>query len=443
MFRSLRFSIAGLMGAVLVAAIGLAALRDPSELWAGVIFLLTCGVLMLAVVGVVCRGEARRAWWLGFALFGWGYLVLAFFLALNGVLPALPTTPLIRRVLPNIVAPGGMMGGGMRSVDLLPQFGGMGCVVGGAFTGMEEWRISHSLLALLAAVLGGTLARLVFGTAPAEREGPIAGPESAAPPDKKGWRRWALIGLAGLALFAGVALADLRSVPGFLAGGTFFLTWAVIGVAVLAAVHGRGRRRAAGLGAALFGAGALILIFGPRSNEDLAPRNVTNLLLNDVRAWLPPGVAEYPASSTRVAVANARIRKALEQPVPMYFPGETPLEEVLKWIQAQAVGLEGRSLLPIYVDPVGLNEAEKTMTSPVSINLDGVPLKTSLELALKQLGLTYRITEGVLLIDSIASGEAMPVHDDPFLIVGNCFLALIAAGLGGLLGPVVAGRSSA
>src|SRR5262249_29168198 len=78
MSRTVRFSIAGLMGAVVVAAIGLAAVRDPSETWAVVILLSTCGALALAVVGVVSRVGTERAWWLGFALFGWGYLTLAF-----------------------------------------------------------------------------------------------------------------------------------------------------------------------------------------------------------------------------------------------------------------------------------------------------------------------------------------------------------------------------
>jgi hypothetical protein len=76
--RIVRFPIAGLMGTILVVAIVLAALRNASQTWAGVTFLLTCGVLCLAVVGVVCRNGSERAWWLGFALFGWGYLALAF-----------------------------------------------------------------------------------------------------------------------------------------------------------------------------------------------------------------------------------------------------------------------------------------------------------------------------------------------------------------------------
>ena len=34
-----------------------------------------------------------------------------------------------------------------------------------------------------------------------------------------------------------------------------------------------------------------------------------------------------------------------------------------------------------------------------------------------------------------AEGKVMPVYDDPFLIVGHCLLALIAAWLGGGAGP--------
>ena len=37
--RTIRFPIAGLMGAVLVVALGLAALRNASEIWAGVMVL--------------------------------------------------------------------------------------------------------------------------------------------------------------------------------------------------------------------------------------------------------------------------------------------------------------------------------------------------------------------------------------------------------------------
>ncbi len=74
--RKFRFTIGWLMILVLVLAIGLAALRNPSVMWVGTIFLATRVILALAVIGVVLRKHAERAWWLGFSVFGWGYLML-------------------------------------------------------------------------------------------------------------------------------------------------------------------------------------------------------------------------------------------------------------------------------------------------------------------------------------------------------------------------------
>src|SRR5262245_14927427 len=98
--RKGRFSIARLMAAVLVAALGFAALRNASEDWAGLMLLVTCGALMLALVGALCRGPDERAWWLGFALFGGGYLALVHGLphGLPSSLDSLPTIPLVRSI---------------------------------------------------------------------------------------------------------------------------------------------------------------------------------------------------------------------------------------------------------------------------------------------------------------------------------------------------------
>jgi hypothetical protein len=93
------------------------------------------------------------------------------------------------------------------------------------------------------------------------------------------------------------------------------------------------------------------------------------------------------------------ILEALEKPVPMSFPNETPLEDVLKHVKASTEEVRGEGI-PIYVDPVGLQEAEKSMSSTVTLDIQGVPLKTTLRLALKQLGLEYSVHEGVLTITS-------------------------------------------
>lgn len=69
----LRVTVAGLMGLVVVLGAGLAALKNASELWALAVRLFVLGLLATAILGALYRRGARRAWWVGFALFGWGY----------------------------------------------------------------------------------------------------------------------------------------------------------------------------------------------------------------------------------------------------------------------------------------------------------------------------------------------------------------------------------
>lgn len=72
-----RLSIRTLMAFVLIFAVGLAALRNANDLWAGVMLLFALAVVGVAVIGgVILRGR-ERCWWAGFAFFGGGYLALA------------------------------------------------------------------------------------------------------------------------------------------------------------------------------------------------------------------------------------------------------------------------------------------------------------------------------------------------------------------------------
>lgn len=104
--RPPRFSIAGLMGVVVAAAVGVAALRFANEWWAGALWLATLAGLGLAILGVVYRRGAKRAGWLGAAVFGGGYLALALApWAATTTAPSLPTTMLLTtlysRAFPN------------------------------------------------------------------------------------------------------------------------------------------------------------------------------------------------------------------------------------------------------------------------------------------------------------------------------------------------------
>ena len=101
---------------------------------------------------------------------------------------------------------------------------------------------------------------------------------------------------------------------------------------------------------------------------------------------------------------NNAISSKLGELISMNFPNPTPLEDIKKYIE-QSTQDEKQGLatgIPIYVDPQALAESGRTMASTVSINLEGVPLKVTLGLALKQLGLGYRVKDGVLIICSAA-----------------------------------------
>ncbi len=195
-----RVSIAGLMAVVLFCGIGIAAVRSASPLWAGVVVTATLGVMASAILGAIFRQGERRAFWVGFALFGWGYLTLAFgpwfatevkpLLATSIGIDALHarlhpmsswTTDLVisgtggvpSNVWPAIAAPiqvqgnvqvngsGALMLPGSNLSSTQPNGLYTWLITGAPPVGpnQEEFRrIGHCLFALLAAVVGGIIA---------------------------------------------------------------------------------------------------------------------------------------------------------------------------------------------------------------------------------------------------------------------------------------------
>jgi len=75
--RALRFNIASILAIISVLGVGFAALRESSELWASGIFTVTLGCLMISILLAVHRTMIRRAFWIGFAVFGGIYLGLS------------------------------------------------------------------------------------------------------------------------------------------------------------------------------------------------------------------------------------------------------------------------------------------------------------------------------------------------------------------------------
>lgn len=69
-------SIGEMMAAVLMAAVGLTALKYASKWWSSLLFTLTVALLCTALLNAYYRRGTARACWLGFAVFGWAHLIL-------------------------------------------------------------------------------------------------------------------------------------------------------------------------------------------------------------------------------------------------------------------------------------------------------------------------------------------------------------------------------
>jgi hypothetical protein len=164
MLVRIRFSIAGVMGAVLIFAVVFAGLSAASALWASAVFTLTVTLLAGAIVGAVaCRGPSRIAW-LGFGVFGWTYLLATFWLwpVPNGVTaPPFLTKALLDSFQPSLntatvmwIDPGPP---GEMSTELRPMTPFKGRVV----NRLHYRRIGHTLAAIVLGLFGALLGTLL------------------------------------------------------------------------------------------------------------------------------------------------------------------------------------------------------------------------------------------------------------------------------------------
>ena len=374
--------------------------------------MLNYGAMMLALVGAVCRGPGERACWLGFALFGGGYLALAHSQSYSP-----------RAVLPTITAVEFVGSSLSVKLDRGPRD-----PRDGWNSLPPTYRIVHCLWALGLGLLGCFLAGLIAPSRPIVQT-PTDEMRSRQPLSNVRWTGPVLIGLAGFWIVALAATVGRWPAPGIWAGVSFLLACGVLGLVALAAAFGRGHQREVWLGAALFGFAYLALTFGKSQCFIVAPHLPTERLINRLlRPAGPPIHSDFPdfTSEALQAVGNQEILKKLDQPIPMHFNEDTPLEDVLRYIR-QATADVNFPGIPMYVDPVGLQNAGKTMTSTVrNLNLGAIPVRDGLRLCLKQLDLGFSVRDGFITI-SDADSAAIPVYEDPVQVVGHSLLALMAA----------------
>jgi hypothetical protein len=193
------FSLKQLFVWTAVVGLGCVALRNASDVWAAAMLGLVVLVLASAILLAIFRSEARRAFWIGFATFGWLYvLLLAFGWSLdpnNG--PDNPLRPhnLVTTRISNACyhwlydaafaryysaqqssmggMSGGMMGSGMGGLGpmtgygsgMMPGSGSMPLLTAPPGPAQHEFaNVAHSLWAILLATLGGCLASWLYAT---------------------------------------------------------------------------------------------------------------------------------------------------------------------------------------------------------------------------------------------------------------------------------------
>jgi hypothetical protein len=75
--RRFRFRIGTLLIVIIVLGVGFAALRESNDMWDSGVFTLALCALLVSILLAIHRNGSRRAFWVGFALFGAAYLGLS------------------------------------------------------------------------------------------------------------------------------------------------------------------------------------------------------------------------------------------------------------------------------------------------------------------------------------------------------------------------------
>jgi hypothetical protein len=144
--------------------------------------------------------------------------------------------------------------------------------------------------------------------------------------------------------------------------------------------------------------GVRVTLSTARPSLDAAPPELLPLKMA-VAGAVDTGPIEAPDDRSQ------KIAAELAKPIEMSFPNETPLDDVVAYVRQATRSPRFPEGIPIYVDPLGLQEAERSLNSTIIINVAQVPLRTSLKALLKQLGLTYQVQDGLLTITSMEATE--------------------------------------
>jgi hypothetical protein len=99
-------------------------------------------------------------------------------------------------------------------------------------------------------------------------------------------------------------------------------------------------------------------------------------------------------------------------PVAIQVSRSDTLEDVLKRLRVATRGFRVKNGMPIYVDPIGLDEAGITLSAKITSDLDstGLTVKQFLNRILQPMGLAAKLDAGIV---AITSKESMDTPLEP------------------------------
>jgi hypothetical protein len=411
-------SIARLMKWVLVVALAIVAWRFDAASWASIIFLVTCGVLALSIVGGVCLRGVERGWWIWFGVVGWGYMALAFGRGDPGPEGTLlPMSHWIKRAMSATIYQDGWR---------ITEFGE---------DGDPYFQIGHCLCAMLGATIAATLGRAAWGgsnSSSALREIDMT-PEHTRGVEKRVFRLASAVSTVLVLLFSAAAIST--GSHGW-SDAVFLLVSTAL--AITAAVAGivRGRIQARFLGAAVYGWGYLLLaayaVAYPQIRGDAEPpRLFTTEFLDQARRRDPLFRRIFAPPSDRHP-DNDPVLSALEQPFLLRAVRTQDVDDLVKALRRTTLSPEMTRGIPFWVESTGLSEREKTMTPTIIYDVapGSVPIRTALTLMLEQQDWRYVVKGGLVEISWKRDPIAISMYDDPMQRVMHCVIAFLAAGVG-------------
>lgn len=181
-----RFTILSLLLLILFVGVAVAGLRAADDSWDAGLLGLTILILLTSVLLAVHRIERKRAFWLGFALFGWVYFVVSMIPPLESRMPTTKGLAFIDSKIPGrqktwIIDLNVANSSGLNSVQTLafsPQGNTLSISSPGKVQVWDTWsrrllsgsggstenflRIGHSILAWVLAFVGGGLSRWLY-----------------------------------------------------------------------------------------------------------------------------------------------------------------------------------------------------------------------------------------------------------------------------------------